>query len=185
MRYLISKRNTQWQSWIAKKERPSRFPEEIVTCIKKNIVLSNSTKVLGIGAIVAPTTKNATSKNHPKDILCYKNHLYSRVGQYWICDMRLLHELFIAIIAILHAKIKAPSHSFKSLHFQYECFFSLQSSLQTQILCWQINQMTRLGLVRINYTNYEAQNWHTLGDKCNNYYKYCLGNNIAKAKCMQ
>ena len=27
-----------------------------------------------------------------------------RVGWYWICEMRLLHELIIEIIAILHAK---------------------------------------------------------------------------------
>ena len=35
-----------------------------------------------------------------------------------------LHELFIAIIAILHAKIDAPSYCVKSLQCQYECLFS-------------------------------------------------------------
>jgi len=34
----------------------------------------NNTVYVGIGAIVAPTVKNAASKNHPKDILRDKNH---------------------------------------------------------------------------------------------------------------
>ena len=36
-----------------------------------------------------------------------------RIGRYWKCDMRLLHELYIVIIAILHAKIEAQPHSLK------------------------------------------------------------------------
>jgi len=35
-----------------------------------------------LGAIVAPTAKNATSKDHPKDILRNKNHLYRIVLAY-------------------------------------------------------------------------------------------------------
>jgi len=34
---------------------------------------------IGIGAIVVPAAKNATSKNHPKDILRDKNHPYGIV----------------------------------------------------------------------------------------------------------
>ena len=36
----------------------------------------DSTVKVWIRAIVAPTAKNAASKNHPKDILRDKNHLY-------------------------------------------------------------------------------------------------------------
>jgi len=39
----------------------------------------DSTVEVGIGAIVAPAAKNAASKNHAKDILCDKNHLYGIV----------------------------------------------------------------------------------------------------------
>jgi len=48
--------------------------------------------------------------------------------------MQLLHELFIAIIAILRAKTDVQPHSLKSLQCQYECLFSLRSCLQTQLL---------------------------------------------------
>jgi len=41
--------------------------------------VSNSTVEVGIGAIVVPTTKNAASKNHPKDILRDKNYLHRMV----------------------------------------------------------------------------------------------------------
>ena len=35
----------------------------------------DSTVQVGIGVIVLPAAKNATSKNHPKDILHDENHL--------------------------------------------------------------------------------------------------------------
>ena len=35
----------------------------------------DNTVYVGIKTIIAPTAKNATSKNHPKDILCNENHL--------------------------------------------------------------------------------------------------------------
>jgi len=38
-------------------------------------------------------------------------------------DKRLLHEQFIAIITILHAKTEAQPYSLKSLQCQYECLF--------------------------------------------------------------
>ena len=41
--------------------------------------------------------------------------LLARVGRYWICDMWLLHGLFIVIITKLHAKIEAQRHNLKSL----------------------------------------------------------------------
>ena len=44
-------------------------------CIKQY----NSTVKVGIGAMVVPASKNATSKNRPKDILPDKNHLYRMV----------------------------------------------------------------------------------------------------------
>ena len=35
---------------------------------------------------------------------------YFRVERYWICDMQLLHEPFVVIIAILHVKTEAQLH---------------------------------------------------------------------------
>ena len=42
-------------------------------------------QLVGIGAIVATDAKNTASKNHPKDILCDKNHFYA------IVQVRMLH----------------------------------------------------------------------------------------------
>ena len=54
------------------------------------------------------------------------------LGDIEFCDMRLLHESFNVIIAILHVKIETQPHSLKS---PYDCLFSLRISLQTQLLC--------------------------------------------------
>ena len=79
-------------------------------------------------------------------------------------------------------------HSLKSLQCQYECLFSLRSSIQTQLVCLKINQLTlfsasmhklykiwgpELTKIRISAI---------ITAKCD---KYCPHNKIAKAKCMQ
>ena len=45
---------------------------------QSRLPLSNSA-IVQIGVIVVPAAKNAISKNHPKDILHDKNHLYGIV----------------------------------------------------------------------------------------------------------
>ena len=63
----------------------------------------------------------------------------TRVGRYWY---------WMNFIAILHAKIKAPSHSLNvsmSACFHWEVAYK-------QLLCWQINQLTWLVLVHMNCT---------------------------------
>jgi len=59
--------------------------------------------------------------------------------------MPLLHELFIVIIAILHAKIEAKPHSLKIC--QYECLFSLRVVYKHNFFAEKLDQLTWLVLV--------------------------------------
>ena len=100
----------------------------------------------------------------------YARLLLSRVRRYWICDMQLFHEILIAIIAILHAKIELQPHSLKSLQCQHECCFHWEVVYKHNFFCRQIKQLTWVVVLCMRCIKYEAQNWHKLDDKCNNYF---------------
>jgi len=101
----------------------------------------DSTVSVEIGAIVVSTAKKATSKNHPKDILCNEDHLY------WI----ILVHLASNITFITRKHIQAAGYWIKKKTAKTQNFVCLtdhsrkardQTKQRTATILWHKNKLT-------------------------------------------